>query len=87
MVIRGIWAALAEQQPLAKVHRCGSHKIVNFLDAILKKNQMVEPATALILKVLQIAGQIFRRLNAPEFLPTVHGGMQYVDGVRKAPPR
>jgi transposase-like protein len=48
-----------------------------------KRYTRVESATALIWKVLQVAEQTFRRLNAPELLPTVYASAQYVDGVRK----
>ena len=33
---------------------------------------------ALIWKVLQVAEQTFRRLNAPELLPFMYAGMQYI---------
>lgn len=48
-----------------------------------KRYQRVESATALIWKVLQIAEQTFRRLNAPELLPVVYAGTEYGDGVQK----
>jgi transposase-like protein len=48
-----------------------------------KRYKRVESATALIWKVLQIAERTFRRLNAPELLPAVYAGTQYVDGVQK----
>jgi transposase-like protein len=48
-----------------------------------KRYKRVESATALIWKVLQVAEQTFRRLNAPELLPAVYAGTQYVDGVQK----
>ncbi len=48
-----------------------------------KRYKRVESATALIWKVLQVAEQTFRRLNAPELLPAVYAGAQYVDGVQK----
>jgi putative transposase len=35
----GIWAALAEQQPMGAEQRCWNHRIVNVLDAIPKKQQ------------------------------------------------
>ena len=35
----GIWAALAEQQPMAAEQRCWNHRITNVLDAIPKKQQ------------------------------------------------
>jgi len=48
-----------------------------------KRYTRVESATASIWKVLQVAEQTFRRLNAPRLLPAVYAGTQYVDGVRK----
>jgi hypothetical protein len=42
----------------------------------------VENATAVIWKMLLVAQQRFRRLNAPELLKEVHDGAQYVNGVR-----
>lgn len=48
-----------------------------------KRFKRVESATALIWKVLQIAERTFRRLNAPELLPAVYAGAQYVDGVQQ----
>ncbi len=48
-----------------------------------KRYKRVESATALIWKVLRVAEQTFRRLNAPELLPAVYAGTQYVDGVQK----
>jgi transposase-like protein len=48
-----------------------------------KRYKRVESATALIWKVLQVAEQTFRRLNAPELLPAVSAGTQYVDGVQQ----
>jgi hypothetical protein len=43
----------------------------------------VEAGTALIWKLLQVAEQSFRRLNAPEWLPAVFAGARYVDGVQQ----
>jgi transposase-like protein len=48
-----------------------------------KRYKRVESATALIWKVLQVAEQTFRRLNAPELLPAVYAGTMYVDGVKQ----
>lgn len=165
----GIWAALAEQQPMAAEQRCWNHRILNVLDAIPTKHhpeakallkampyaetqaecarlrdqfsrryravapkaierlhqdwerlvtfyrfprehwrhlrttnvvespfaavrlrttagkryKRVESATTLIWKVLQIAEQTFRRLNAPELLPLVYAGVPFVDGVKQ----
>jgi putative transposase len=42
----------------------------------------VDSATAIIWKLLQIAETTFRRLNAPELLPAVYAGAQYVDGIK-----
>lgn len=47
-----------------------------------KRFKRVESATALIWKVLQVAEQTFRRLNAPEVLPAVYAGTPYVNGIR-----
>jgi len=33
---------------------------------------------ALIWKAFQVAEQTFRRLNAPELLPSMYAGMQYI---------
>jgi hypothetical protein len=46
------------------------------------KITIIEAATALTWKLLQVAEQTFRRLNAPELLPAVYADTQYVDGVR-----
>jgi putative transposase len=48
-----------------------------------KRFKRVPSATAMIWKVLQVAESTFRRLNAPELLPTVYAGVQYVDGVKQ----
>ncbi len=48
-----------------------------------KRFKKVESATALIWKVLQVAEQTFRRLNAPELLPAVYAGAKYVDGIKQ----
>ncbi|CUQ65849.1 protein of unknown function [Candidatus Nitrospira inopinata] len=42
----------------------------------------MDSATALIWKVLQVAEQTVRRLNAPKLLPAVYADTQYVDGVQ-----
>jgi putative transposase len=47
-----------------------------------KRYKRVDSATALIWKVLQVAEQTFRRLNAPNLLPAVYAGTQYMDGVQ-----
>jgi putative transposase len=47
-----------------------------------KRFKKVDSATALIWKILQVAEQTFRRLNAPELLPAVYAGAQYVDGIK-----
>lgn len=48
-----------------------------------KRYKRVESGTALIWKLLQVAERTFRRLNAPELLPAVYAGVQYVDGVQR----
>jgi transposase-like protein len=48
-----------------------------------KRLKKVESATAIIWKMLQVAERTFRRLNAPELLPTVYAGAKYVDGVKQ----
>jgi len=50
-----------------------------------KRFKRVESATALIWKLLQVAEQSFRRLNAPELLPLVYAGVPFVDGRKQAP--
>ncbi len=47
-----------------------------------KRFKMVHNATAVIWKMLLVAQQRFRRLNAPELMKEVYGGAQYVNGVR-----
>jgi hypothetical protein len=42
----------------------------------------VENATAVIWKPLLVAEHTFRRLDAPELLPDVAHGVEYVNGVR-----
>jgi putative transposase len=48
-----------------------------------KRFKKVDAATAMIWKVLRIAEQTFRRLNAPELLPAVYAGATYVDGMKQ----
>lgn len=50
-----------------------------------KRFKRVESATALIWKLLQVAEQSFRRLNAPELLPLVYAGGPFVNGRKQAP--
>ncbi len=50
-----------------------------------KRFKKVANATAVIWKTLLIAEQTFRKLNAPELLPEVAEGVEYVDGVRVRP--
>lgn len=49
-----------------------------------KRYKRVESAPALIWKVLQVAEQTFRRLNAPELLPAVYAGVPFVDGMKQS---
>lgn len=46
-----------------------------------KRYKKVAGATAMIWKLLLVAEQTFRKLNAPEKLIKVYAGLQYVDGV------
>jgi putative transposase len=46
-----------------------------------KRFKRVERATAVIWKMLMVAEQRFRRLNAPELLKQVYLGVQYQDGI------
>jgi putative transposase len=48
-----------------------------------KRFKKVDSATALIWKMLQVAEQTFRRLNAPALLPAVYAGAQDVDGIKQ----
>jgi hypothetical protein len=48
-----------------------------------KRFKKVDSATALIWKLLQVAEQTFRRLNAPELLPAVYACAKYVDGIKQ----
>ncbi|MDF0673164.1 MAG: transposase [Nitrospira sp.] len=50
-----------------------------------KRFKRVESATALIWKLLQVAEQTFRRLNAPELLPLVYAGAPFLDGKKQIP--
>lgn len=47
-----------------------------------KRFKKADTATAMIWKVLQVAEQSFRRLNAPELLPAVYVGAKFVDGIK-----
>ena len=47
-----------------------------------KRFKRVENATAVIWKMLMVAQQRFRRLNAPELMKEVYHGVRYVNGVR-----
>jgi hypothetical protein len=48
-----------------------------------KRFKKVDSATAMIWKLLQVAEQTFRRLNAPELLPAVYAGTTYADGIKQ----
>jgi putative transposase len=50
-----------------------------------KRFKKVGSATAMIWKVLQVAQQTFRRLNAPALLPAVYAGATYADGIKQSP--
>lgn len=46
-----------------------------------RRYKRVEGATAIIWKMLQVAEQSWRKLNAPELLPLVASGMTFKDGI------
>lgn len=46
-----------------------------------KRYKRVDRATAVIWKMLMVAQQKFRRLNAPELLKQVYLGVEYEDGI------
>lgn len=46
-----------------------------------RRYKRVEGATAIIWKMLQVAEQAWRKLNAPELLPLVASGMMFKDGI------
>lgn len=48
-----------------------------------KRFKKVDSATAMIWKILQVAEQTFRRLNAPELLPAVYAGATYANGIKQ----
>ena len=45
-----------------------------------KRYKRIQAATALIWRVLMVAEQRFRKLNAPELLADVFAGQEYQDG-------
>ena len=48
-----------------------------------KRFKRVDSATASIWKLLQLADTTCRRLKAPELLPAVYAGAQYVEGIKQ----
>ena len=48
-----------------------------------KRFKKVDSATAMIWKILRVAENTFRRLNAPELLPAVYAGTKYVNGIKQ----
>jgi transposase-like protein len=55
---------------------------VRLRTAAAKRFRKVENATAVIWKTLLVAEQSFRRLDAPELLPKVAEGVEYLNGER-----
>ena len=49
-----------------------------------RRYKRVEGAQAIIWKLLTVAEQTWRKLNAPELLPLVASGATFTDGVRDA---
>jgi putative transposase len=56
--------------------------VVRLRTTAAKRFQKVDSATAMIWKRLQVAEKAFRRRHAPELLPAVYAGAQYVDGIK-----
>jgi transposase-like protein len=50
-----------------------------------KRYKRVDNASALIWKILRLAERRFRKLRAPHLLTAVAAGVEYIDGIRKAP--
>ena len=85
------WERLVTFYQFPQEHWC-HHRATNVVESTFaavrlrttaaKRYKRVESATALIWKLLQVAEQTFRRLNAPELLPAVYAGAQYVYGVQ-----
>jgi hypothetical protein len=48
-----------------------------------KRFEKVDSATAMIWKLLRVAEQTFRRLNAPELLSAVYASATYVNGYKQ----
>ncbi len=67
-----------------------SFQPILWLRTTTKRYKQVKSAMGLIWKVLQVAEQTFRRLNAPEVLPSMYADMQYIcnifDGVGSTAP-
>ena len=59
------------ESPFASVRLC---------TAASKRYKRVAGATAMIWKLLMVAEQTFRKLNAPHLLPHVMAGLRYEDG-------
>ncbi|NUP89407.1 MAG: transposase [Candidatus Sumerlaeia bacterium] len=66
----GAWAAAREIWPEAREQRCWNHKTMNVFDALPKG----------------VAGQSWRRLNAPELLRLVLAGQVFTDGIAAGHP-
>jgi transposase-like protein len=73
---RRLWTTHVVESPFAAVRLCTS---------AAKRFKKVDSATAMIWKVRQVAETTFRRRNAPELLPAMYAGVQYVDGVKQTP--
>jgi transposase-like protein len=48
-----------------------------------KRFKKVDSAAAMIRKILQLAEQTFRRLNARDLLPAVYAGATSADGIKQ----
>ena len=58
--------------------------VVRLRTTAAKRFKKVDSATAMIWKILQVAEQTFRRLNAPELLPAVYAGATYADNIKQS---
>jgi hypothetical protein len=57
---------------------CSFQPVLWLQTTTVKRYQRMGSTTVLIWGVLPVAEQTFRRLNAPELLPSMYAGMQYI---------
>ena len=88
----GLWGALAQGWPESAEHRCWNHKLrtvvespfaaVRLRTSAAKRCKRVEHATARIWRLLLVAEQHVRTLNAPHLCVELYAGVAYADGQR-----